>query len=311
MTIDNRDIIEKADMALADLTTAGKLLADQANAFIRVAINASTLLPLMSDVKMRASEAIKEKIRFGSRVLRAGTEASALPVGSRVKPDLSKVTLTASLVKAETRISYETLEDNIEQGTLSNTIRDLIAERVGLDLEDLAINGDTASADELLKVLDGFLKQATSNTVAGGSATLSRSLLKTILKTMPSEFRRDKRAMRFITADEAVIDYHESIGDRATGLGDSKVETDQAPKFHGMQLHECPVFPTNQGGGSNETSLLFTDPANMAFGVHRDITFETDKDISAGVLITVVTARVAFKYVHEPAVVKATAIRAV
>jgi hypothetical protein len=57
--------------------------------------------------------------------------------------------------------------------------------------------------------------------------------------------------------------------------------------------------------------MLLLDPANMLFGVWRNIRVETDKDISAGVWIMVVTARVDFKFAHEPAVVKTTGIQAV
>jgi len=308
---DNRDIVQKADFLLANLAPGGLLEPAQADRFIQLAIDQAVVMPQMTRVDMNAPKELREKIRYGSRALRKGTEAQSLPLAQRSAPDTSKVELDAQLVKAETRISFEALEDSIERGTFESTVRATMAERIGLDLEDLAFNGDTLSTDDLLKTLDGFIKQSTTNVVVAGGATLQRSVLKDILKTMPSEFRRDKRALRFLTADEADIDYQEHLGDRATVLGDEQTTGLQSRPFQGIEVMGVPVFPTNLGGGTNETVVLMTDPSNMLFGVWRQIRIDTDRDVSAGVFIIVVTARVDFKFAHEPAVVKATGVVAV
>jgi len=308
---DNRSIVQKADFLVAQLAPGGLLEPAQADRFIRLAIDASVLMQKMTRVDMRAPKELREKIRYGSRALRKGTEATALSEAQRSRPDTSKVELDAQLVKAETRISFEAMEDSIERGNFENTVRDTLAERIALDLEDLAVNGDLTSADSLMSVLDGFLVQTTSNTVLGGGATLSRPVLKDTLKAMPSEFRRDKRSMAYITADEAVIDYHESLGDRATVLGDEHVVQPENRGFGGSPVMGVPVFPVNLGGATNETELLFADPSNMLFGVWRNIRVDTDKDVSAGVYVIVVTARVDFKWAEETAAVKTTGIVAV
>jgi len=308
---ENRDIVQKADFLLADLAPGGILESTQANRFIQLAIDQSVVMPMMTRVDMNAPKELREKIRYGSRALRKGTEATALPDALRSKPSTSKIELDAQLVKAETHVSFEALEDSIERGTFESTIRATLAERIGLDLEDLAFNGDTTSADSLLKTLNGFIVSATTNIVAGGGATLQRSVLKDTLKTMPSEFRRDKRSLRYLTADEANIDYQDHLGDRATPLGDDQVGAMESRPYHSIQVVGVPVFPTNRGAGTNETVVLMTDPGNMLFGVWRQIRFDTDRDVSAGVYIIVVTARVDFKFAHEPAVVKTTGVVAV
>jgi len=309
---ENRDIIRKADFLLAQLAPGGILEPGQRDRFIRLSIDRSVILPMMTRVDMTSPKELREKIRYGSRALVAGTEATALPVALRSRPDTDKVELDAQLAKAETRVSFEALEDSIERGNFEQTVRDTLAERISLDLEDLAMNGDTTlTTDPLLKLLDGFRKQATTNTVNAGGATLSRTVLKNTLKTMPSEFRRDKRALRYMTADEAAIDYHESLGDRMTELGDKHVVEEQVAPFMTSPVVDVPVFPTDLGGSNNETDMLFTDPANMLFGVWKEVRFDTDRDIQAGVYIIVVRMRVDFKFAHEPAVVKTSAIRAV
>jgi len=305
---ENRDLIQKADFLLAQLAPGGLLNPAQADRFVRLAIDASVLLSEMQRVNMKAPKELREKIRYGSRALRKGTEATALPEALRSRPDTEKVELDAQLVKAETRVSFEALE---EQGTFETTVQQTMAERISLDLEDLAVNGDTNSADTLLKTLDGFRKQAVTNLVVAGGATLDRTILKDTFKTMPSEFRRDKRALRFITADEAAIDYQETLGDRQTTMGDSHVSGMSIAPWQGIPVVEVPVFPTNLGGGVDETEMLLTDPRNMLFGVWRNIRIDTDRDVISGVYIIVVSARVEFLFAHEPAVVKTTGIKAV
>lgn len=308
---ENRTIVQKADFLLANLAPGGLLEPAQADRFIRLAIDESVVLQRMTRVNMRSPKQLVEKIRYGSRALRNGSEAVALPLAQRATPDTSKVELDAQLVKAETRISLESLEDNIERGNFESTVMETLAQAVSRDLEDLAMNGDTTSSDSLLSTLNGFRQQTTTNTVAAGGATLDRPVLKDTLKTMPSEFRRDKRSMAFLTADEAVIDYHEALGDRGTALGDDHVTQGQNRGFEGIPVMPVPIFPTNLGGGTDETEMLLTDPENMLFGAWRDIRFDTDRDISAGVFIIVVTARVDFKWAEETAAVKTTGIVAV
>jgi len=108
---DNRTILQKADLALSDLLTGGGLLQPaQAAKFIRLLIDQSVIMPASTVVPMRSPKQLVEKSRFGSRVLRAGAEATALPAGDRVKPDLTKVELDAQLFKAEVRLDNEVLD---------------------------------------------------------------------------------------------------------------------------------------------------------------------------------------------------------
>jgi len=101
-----RSILQKADLALSDLTSSGGLLQPaQAAKFMRIMIKASKVLGMATVVPMRAPIQLIEKIRFASRILRPGKEAIALPVGDRAKPSLGKVSLTAQLFKAEVRLA--------------------------------------------------------------------------------------------------------------------------------------------------------------------------------------------------------------
>lgn len=302
----NHTLLAKADLALANLTTDGGLLQPaQAAKFIRLMINDATVLPLATVVPMRSMKQEIEKIRFGSRILRAGEEAVALPVADRAKPDLYRVELNAQLFKAEIRLNNETLEDSIERDQLRTTIMELMAERIATDTDDIVINGDTASTDPFLAKFDGILKQATSHTFDAGGVKLNKGTLRDTLRAMPTEFRKNKKALKYLTSSNAELDFRDTLSDRATVLGDDMLENERPVQYSGVNVVPVPLFPENQGGGLNTTSVVCTDPKNINVGIWRQIRVETDKLVSEGVLIIVATMRMDMKYAHEPAVVKA------
>ena len=175
--LSNRTILEKADLALADLTAGGGILKPaQAQKFMRLLIKDSVLMKLATVVPMASPKQQISKIKFGSRILRPGQEATALAVGDRAKPDLTSVELDAKLFKAEVRLSDETLEDSIERGELRQTIMEMIAEAISRDMEEIVVSGDTASADPFLATMDGVVKQATSHVVDPAGAAIATKL---------------------------------------------------------------------------------------------------------------------------------------
>ena len=308
--MDNRTILQKADLALSDLTTGGGLLQPaQAQKFIRILIDESVILKQGTVVPMRSPKQLIEKIRFGSRILRPGTESTALPVADRAKPDLTKVELDAQLFKAEVRLNNEVLEDSIERGELRQTIMQLMAEAISRDMDEVIVQGDTTSPDAFLATLDGILKQATSNVVDAALATTNKAIFRDMLKSMPSEFLRNKRTLRYFTSVDSEIDYRDSLADRATPLGDQKLERDDQVFYSGVPVMDVPLFPEDLGGGNDTTNVILTDPKNINIGIWRNIRIETDKDVSEGVLIIVATLRFDVKFTEETAVVKATNVK--
>ncbi len=306
---DNRSILEKADLALADLTSGGLLQPAQAAKFMRILIKQSKLMGMSTVVPMRAPKQLIEKIRFAGRVLRAGNEAQALSVGERAKPNLGKVELDAQLFKAEVRLDNEVLEDSIERGELRQTIMQILADAIARDMEEVALQGDTASADPFLAKFDGVLKAATSNVVDATSQKLNKTIFRDCLRAMPSEFLRNKADMRFLTSVDAEIDYRDALADRATAVGDKFLEGDAPVAYSGVPVIDLQLMPENIGSGSVCTDVLFTDPKNVNFGIWRQIRIETDKLISEGVLLIVATLRFDVKYAEETAVVKAINVK--
>jgi hypothetical protein len=308
--LDNRTVLEKADLALADLTAGGGLLQPaQAQKFIRILIDESVILKQGTVVPMKSPKQLIEKIRFAGRILRAGAEAAAVPTGDRSKPDLSQVELDAQLFKAEVRLNNEVLEDSIERGQLRQTIMQLMAEAISRDIDEVIIRGDTTSPDPFLAKLNGLLKQATSNIVDAQNQSTNKGIFRDMLKSMPSAFLRNKREMRFFTSVDSEIDYRDSLAERATVVGDKFLEQDEPVAYSGVPIMDVPLFPENLGAGNNATNILLTDPKNVNIGIWRNIRVETDKLVSEGVLIIVATLRFDVKFAEETAAVKAINVK--
>ena len=303
MTQTNRTLIEKADLALADLQTDGGYLSDQqADKFIRLLIRRSVLLGMVNVTPMKGPRQEENKTRFAGRVLRPGTPGEALSTADRAKIDLSQFTLDAKLFKAQVNLNDETLEDNIERGTFQDTVQEQLSEAVSRDMEFVTIQGDTTSGNSLLAVLDGILVQATSNLVNAGSSNLDKDILKDMLKTMPEEFAVIE-TMQYFTNRRARIDYKDSLANRATDLGDAQLTQRDRTVYQDMAVNSIPEWPNG-----TSTSALLTDPKNVWVGIHRKIRFERDRDVPAGVNIIVASLRFDVKYEEETAVVKAHTI---
>lgn len=302
----NRTLLEKADLTLSDLTNSNGILKPaHALTFMRLLIKESVLMRQVTVKPMASPKDQISKITLGNRVLRPGTEAVALTPQQRVKPDLSHVELDASLWKAEINLSDEVLEDNIERGEFRQTLMTLMAEAIARDMEELVINGNRLSTDPFLAVMDGILAQANTFVVDAVGTKISVDLLQFLLKALPSEHLRHRNGMRFLTSVDAELDYRALLAGRSTGVGDRFLETD-APVMHGgVRLWPIPLFPENLGEQSNQTAMLLTSPSNIAVGIWRQIRFETDRDISAGVLKIVATLRFDVKIIDPTGVAKA------
>jgi HK97 family phage major capsid protein len=311
-TIKNKDLLEKADLALSDLTSGGLLVPQQAATFLRITIKQARVLPMISVQTMSGPTAEIDKLYFPNRILHAAQPQVALSSAQRSKPTLGKVTLQTHLFKAEIRLGNEVLEDQIERGGLVNTVMETASSAIARDMDEIVIQGDTASADADLAELDGIVKQATSNVVAAGGVSLDKNTLRDMQKTMPSEFM-DRSRMLYLVSNQAEIDYRDSIANRSDTSGTQALgafaDTLNNINYNGMKVIDVPLFPENLGVSNDESYALLLDPKNIVLGFQRKITMETDKDISAGELIIVTSVRFDVKYAHEPAVVKATGIK--
>ena len=313
----NGSLLRKADLAIADLATnGGELNPEQGAAFIRKLIKQPTLIRVCRVVEMVAPKRKINKIGFGTRILRAATSAVALTQSQRSKPTTEQIELDTKEQIAEVRIPYDVMEDNIERASVANneaantgpaglrqTIIDLIAERAALDMEELMLLSDTAytsgDADDqaYMSQFDGWIKNATTNgnVYDAANASISKAVFKQGLKTLPSQYQRNKAALNHFVSVNNETEYRDTLADRGTALGDQMTQGTSSAYAYGSPIVPVALMPEAKG--------LYTDPLNLIFGIQRQVSMEFDKDITARVYIIVLTARVAVQIEESDAIV--------
>lgn len=309
----NQTLLQKADLALSDLTTGGGvLLAEQANTFIRKLLISPTLIREARVVTMSASQRKVNKIVFGSRILKPGVSATALSSGDRSKPTTEQILLDTDEVIAEVRIPYDVMEDNIESassanneasntgpGGLRNTLIQLIAERVAIDLEEMGLLGDTGVGGQgILSLVDGWIKVADTGgqIVDAANSSISKALFKAGVKAMPDQYLRNRAAMKHYVSMDNETEFRDTLANRGTAMGDNMIQGLAPVYAYGSPVQAVSMMPEAKG--------LFTSPLNLLMGIQRDISMEYDKDVTARVYIIVVTARVAFQVEEDDAIVE-------
>lgn len=303
------DKVTRADLALADLTANGGVLdPEHQNTFFRKIIDEPTLIRQVRQQPMNAPEMKIPKIGFGSRVLRPapntgsggaqddGTNTRHLAAADRAKPDFGQVNLETTEYIAEIHLHDDLLEDNIERDQMADTIMTLLAERIALDLEELLISGDTASADAYLATLNGVLKMANANVVDADGDPISINVFNEVKKGMPTRFRRNLSTLRFLTSMDVESDYRVQVAARGTSLGDQTLTGANPLPVLGVPLQGVALMP--------ETSGLLLNPKNIIFGMQRNIRIERERDIRARSWVIVVTMRIGFAIEEVDAVVK-------
>ena len=314
----NSELMRKADLAVSDLTSDGGLLNDeQANTFIRKLLVQPTVLRQARSVVMNAPTRQINKIQFASRIMMpspgsgVALDADTSATNRRSKPTTEQITLTTKEVIAEVHLPYDVIEDNIERGNiglatdtggspvgggLATTIMTLIAERAALDLEELALLGDSGSGDAYLALTDGWLKRMTSNVVDLSGAAISRGAFTDGMKALPSQYRRNRPALRHFVSHETELDYRETIAQRETTGGDGMTQNLNPVFAAGSPVEGAALMPATNG--------FLTNPMNLIWGIQRQIHVETDKDIRTREYIIVLTARVDFQLEEELATVR-------
>ncbi len=292
-----------------DLAEGGLLGSEQAKRFTDLVVDQSVMLKEVRVVRMRSAVSELDTIATSGRVSQLKSEGVAPATLS--EPAFGKVTLRATDIITPFEITFEALEDSIEGAGLENTVVKVMAKQTATDLEELAIHGDTGSADPFLKGLDGWRALANEgNTVNLEGATLNKAGLSAMFRALPDKYKRNYQDLRFYFAPAAVQDWHDTFADRGTSLGDKALLGGEAPPYMGVPLVSAPAIPTNLEGvlehvGTNLTYGFLTPRENLVFGIHREIRIDKDKDILRGVNVYAITTRVAVAIENVEAMVVA------
>jgi hypothetical protein len=311
MTTTTQQLIERADLAIADLNAnGGLLLPEQANRFIDFVLDEPTVLRQSRVERMNAPEKKINRMGFADRILRAARQSGGanddgsndryLRKADRAKPATTQLTINTSEVMAEVRLPYEVLEDNIEGRSVEEHIMRQIAERVALDLEEYALWADTTSADEYLALQNGWMKRCNVNISDNASAGITPDVFSDGMLALPQKYLKYLPQLRAYVSMANTIRYRRVVSRRETGYGDSALQKNIPLEAHGLQIEGAPLLAAYRGGNDG----LITFPKNLIFGIRRDISIETDKDIRSREHIIVVTLRAGMQVDDPDASVK-------
>lgn len=301
----NKELIQKADMALANLASGGQMTPEQAQRFIEMMQNTPTILRSARVEPMAKAQTEINKIGFDSRILRpAPAGRTALADADRSKPATSKILLNPQKVQAEIFLDDEVLDNNIEGENMFDTVMRLAAERAALDLEELIVKGDTSSSDAYLALIDGVMKQASAHVVDFASAAITKDAFKKAYKAVPQQYLRNPRDWRFYTSHHASLEWMDQVAARQTGLGDRALEGGVVTAY-GVNVEGIAMIqPYDNGAGKQVSDILFTHPKNIIVGIRRDITVEYERNIREQGWTIVLTAKLDTKFEEADATAK-------
>jgi hypothetical protein len=154
-------IVGKAMATTGTMGAAALLPDEKAARYVRKMQNRTVVLPEARYLPMNALNRDIDRVFFTGKILKP-PPAEGQPVQeadfSGISTDQTKLTAVKAI--SVVPLTDEVLEENIEREAYQNTLLDLIAERVGIDVEQWGIAGDTGSSDPLLALNDGWLKLA-------------------------------------------------------------------------------------------------------------------------------------------------------
>ena len=278
----------------------GILKPAQSNRFLDFVVDQSVLMRNSRVVRMRTPSMEIDKLSVGTRLLAKATEIT--DDGTNAAVTFSKVSLTAVKLRLDWNLSTESLEDNIEGASLEDHIASVMARQTANDLDDLFINGNTSSANALLKALDGFIKlaKASGTVVDEGGNNISRATYDRVLRNLPAKYLQRRNELRFFSGPGLVQDSIYSLGNPnsatpatagapapasvagelaylqgAMGANGGPGSTGLAP--FGIPLIEVPLMPETatgdySGASGSHGHVELTFPNNRVVGIYRDIT---------------------------------------
>ncbi len=259
MSISNKQVIANAAIT-TDSVTSGLLNPEQSRKFLQQTFEATTLRPLIRHEMRTAKTGEIDKIGIATRLLRAKVENT--DDGYRANPKFGNIKYSTTAVRIPWEITEETLRENIEGQGFEGIITDLMTKQMGVDLEDLDLNGDTATASsaedyDFLKINDGWIKQISNgghivdrSTVNGGAMSLD--VFYDTVKALPNKYNNGK--LRWIMSPHRYQDWVYTLLNSAVSNGG--IITDK-------RIEDPAAIPVVQCAGMPDDKIILTDPKNL------------------------------------------------
>lgn len=254
--IDNKAVVRKAAIETGGLRS-GLLNSEQAEKFIQQTFDATNLGPLVRNVMRVSKTGEIDKIGIARRIIRKKTENT--DDNYRATVNTNQINYSTTAIRLPWEITEETLRENIEGQHFEQIVTDLMTTQLGLDLEDLYLNGDeSVSKDdpdaEFLKINDGWIKQIQEqgHVLDAGEEGMSLDLFYKALKQIPNKYNNGK--LRWLMSPRRAQEWELFLLNQIVEKGGAVPDSLYTSPAH-IQVIECPSL--------SDDVILLTDPQNL------------------------------------------------
>lgn len=254
----NRQIVNKAGTIETSVVTSGLLQPFQAKKFLQQTFDATPLMQAIRHVTRAEKSGEIDKIGIGKRKLRAKVEN--VDDGYRAKPEFGSIHYETKAVRLPWEITEETIRQNIEGENFEKIVTDLMTRQVGVDTEDLLINGDedTPNTDpdyDFLKLNDGIKKIITNGghiVDVTGSEDMEMEMFYKAVAAIPNRFNNGR--LRWLMSPTRAQQWELFLLNKVINNGGVVPE----------ELYKSPVaIPSMQVPGLSNDVIILCEPLNI------------------------------------------------
>lgn len=271
---ENQRIIKDATITTGSMSSGGLLNPEQSRQFIQQTFEATNLNKLVRHEMRTAKTGEIDKIGIGRRILRKKTENT--DDGYRAGVQTSQIEYSTTAVRLPWEITEETLRENIEGQNFETIVTDLMTTQLGIDMEDLYLNGDedtpaqydTGETDsngaaimadnpdyDFLKINDGWIKQITNDGHVYDASTengMSLDLFYKTLAQIPNKYNNGK--LRWLMSPRRAQEWELFLLNKVIGQGGAVPDS----------IYTAPArIPTVECPSMSDSNIILTDPKNL------------------------------------------------
>ena len=260
MPTNNKIVAKATDPIQTAMLTSGLLNPEQARKFIQQTFDATNLGGLIRHEMRRAKSGEIDKIGIASRILRKKVENT--DDGYRAGVDTTQIEYATTAVRLPWEITEETLRENIEGQQLEAIITNLMTTQLGVDLEDLYLNGDEETDSEaddydFLKINDGWIKQIkngghVSDAAAKNGGAMTLDTFYGALSAIPNKYNNGK--LRWLMSPRRAQEWELFLMNKVIDAGGAVPEG----------VYNSPArIPTVEVPAMPDDCVILADPKNL------------------------------------------------
>lgn len=253
----NRQILKDGAVTTAAVSS-GLLQPYQAKKFLKQTFDATPLMDAIRHEIRTERKGEIDKIGIGRRLLRRKVENT--DDGYRAKPKFGQIEYSCNPVRLPWEITEDTLRENIEGEAMEKTVTDLMTTQIGVDAEDLIINGDedTLSSDpdyDFLKLDNGVKKMISTGghiIDVTGATDMEMEMFYKAVASMPNKYNNGK--LRWLMSPTRAQQWEMFLLNKVINNGGIVPEA----------LYKSPVaIPSMQVPNLDDSTVILTDPQNI------------------------------------------------